>query len=81
MLDHILCKEIFPNIQSKLSLAQLESVSLYIPSLHLTKEADIHLAAASFQVEAESSEIFPWLSLFQNKQFQFLQPLVIYPIF
>lgn len=81
MLDNFLCKEIPPNIQSKLHLAQLETVSLYILSLHLRKDIDIHLTAASFQVEVESSEVFPQPSLFQKKQFQFLQPLFMYPIF
>lgn len=56
MLDNFLCKEIPPNIQSKLHLAQLETVSLYILSLHLRKYIDIHLTAASFQYVIESNK-------------------------
>ncbi|KAK4811045.1 hypothetical protein QYF61_015749 [Mycteria americana] len=61
MLDHPFSKEIFPNIQSKPPLAQLEAISSRPITCYLGEETDPHLSTTSFQA----------------KQPQFPQPLLI----
>ena len=50
MPDHSFCKEIFPNIQSKPPLTQLEAVSSHPITCYLGEETNTHLATTSFQV-------------------------------
>ncbi|KAK4820223.1 hypothetical protein QYF61_021728, partial [Mycteria americana] len=51
VLDNTFGKEIFPNIQSKPPLAQLEAISSCFMACHLGEETDTHLATTSFQVK------------------------------
>lgn len=52
MLDHPLCEEIIPDIQSKLSLAHHEPISSHPDICHLRKETNI-LSTAVFIVVVE----------------------------
>ncbi|KAK4811237.1 hypothetical protein QYF61_022134 [Mycteria americana] len=49
MLDHPFSKEIFPNIQSKPPLTQLEAISSHPITHYLGEETDPHLSTTSFQ--------------------------------
>lgn len=57
MLDNAFYKEIFPNIQSKPSLAQFEAISSYSTIYYPGEEIDLHLAKTSFQVVAGSEKV------------------------
>ncbi|KAK1210848.1 KIF2A protein, partial [Pygoscelis papua] len=70
-------REIFPNIQSKPPLAQLEAISSRPITSYLGEETDPHLATTSFQVAVERDEVSPQPLLLQAKQPQFPQPLLI----
>ena len=59
MLDKPFGEEIFPNIQSKPPLAQLEAVSCCPIACYLGEETDTHLAITSFQVVVESDKVSP----------------------
>jgi len=72
-----LSKEIFPNIQSKPPLMQLEAISSYPIASYLGEETNTHLTTASFQVVVESNTVSPQPPLLQTKQPQFPQPLLI----
>ena len=50
MLDNPFSEEIFPKIQFKLPLAQLQAVSSHPIACYLVKETNTHLATTSFQV-------------------------------
>ncbi|KAK4810580.1 hypothetical protein QYF61_007317, partial [Mycteria americana] len=77
MLDHPFSKEIFPNIQSKPPLAQLEAVSSCPIACYLGEETDPHLPTTSFQVVVESDKVSPQPPFLQAKQPQVPQPLLI----
>jgi len=77
MLDNPFSEEIFPNIQYKPPLAQLEAICSCRMAFYFGEETDTHLATASFQVVAESNEVSPQPPLLQTKQRQFPQPLLI----
>ncbi|KAK4824371.1 hypothetical protein QYF61_014031 [Mycteria americana] len=77
MLDHPFSKEIFPNIQSKPLLMQLEAISSCPITSYLGEETDPHLSTTSFQVTVESDKVSPQPPLLQTKQSQFPQPLLI----
>ncbi|KAK4824899.1 hypothetical protein QYF61_021414 [Mycteria americana] len=77
MLDNPLGEEIFPNIQSKPPLAQLEAISSRPITCYLGEETDPHLSTASFQVAVESDKVSPEPPFLQAKQPQFPQPLLI----
>ena len=77
MLDHTFGEEIFPNIQSKPPLAQLEAVSSCPITCYLEEETDNHLATSSFQVVAENYKVFPDPPFLLTKQPQFPQLLLI----
>ncbi|KAK4826879.1 hypothetical protein QYF61_011998, partial [Mycteria americana] len=49
MLDNPFSEEIFPNIQSKTPLVQLEAFSSCPMAYYLAEETDTHLATTSFQ--------------------------------
>jgi len=50
MPDQSLSKEIFPNIQSKPPLMQLEAISSCPVASYLGEETNTHLTTASFKV-------------------------------
>ncbi|KAK4818698.1 hypothetical protein QYF61_017919 [Mycteria americana] len=77
MLDNPSGEEIFPNIQSKPPLAQLQAISSCPITCYLGEETNPHLATASFQVVAESDEVSPQPPFLQAKQPQVPQPLLI----
>jgi len=70
MPDYSFLEEIFPNIQSKPPLTQLEAISSCPITSYLGEET-------SFQVVVESDKFFPVPSLLQTKQAQFPQPLFL----
>jgi len=55
MPDHYFSKEIFPNIQSKPPLTQLEAISSHPIASYLGEEMDTYLTTTSFQVVVESN--------------------------
>ena len=69
--------KIFPNIQSKPPLAQLEAVSSHLITCYLGKETNAHLATTSFQVVVESNKVPPQPPFLQAKQSQFSQSHLI----
>ncbi|KAK4831253.1 hypothetical protein QYF61_016485 [Mycteria americana] len=77
MLDHTFSKEMFPNIQSKPLLVQLEAISSRSVASYLREETDSHLTTTSFQVVVESNKVSPQPPFLQAKQPQFPQPLLI----
>ncbi|KAF1399548.1 Membrane-associated guanylate kinase, WW and PDZ domain-containing protein 2, partial [Spheniscus mendiculus] len=70
-------KEIFPHVQSKSPLAQLEAISSHPNACYLGEETDPHLATTSFQGVVERDKVFPQPPLLQTKQPQFPQLLLI----
>ncbi|KAK4821623.1 hypothetical protein QYF61_026057 [Mycteria americana] len=77
MLDNPLGEEIFPNIQSKPPLVQLEAISSCPITCYLGEETDPHLSTTSFQAVVESDEVSPQPPFLQAKQPQLPQPLLI----
>ncbi|KAK4812344.1 LOW QUALITY PROTEIN: hypothetical protein QYF61_017121 [Mycteria americana] len=77
MLDNPFSKKIFPNIQSKPFLMQLEAISCRPIASYLGEETETCLATTSFQVVVESDEVSPEPPFLQAKQPQFPQPLPI----
>ncbi|KAK4826124.1 LOW QUALITY PROTEIN: hypothetical protein QYF61_005276 [Mycteria americana] len=77
MLDNPFGEEIFPNIQSKPPLVQLEAISSRPITCYLGEETNAHLATASFQAVVESNKVSPQPPLLQAKQSQLPQPLLI----
>ena len=77
MLDNPFSEEIFPNIQSKPPLVQLEAVSSCPVTCYLGEETDPHLPTTSFQVAVESSKVSPEPPPLQAEQPQFPQLLLI----
>ena len=76
MLDNPFGEEIFPNIQTKPPLVQLEAISSHPITCYLAEETDTHLATTSFQVILESDKVSPEPPFLQAKQPQFPQPLL-----
>jgi len=77
MSDHSFSKEIFPNVQSKPPLMQLEAIASSPIASYLGEETNTCLTAPSFQVVVESSKVPPQPPVLQTKQPQFPQPLLI----
>ncbi|KAK4814188.1 hypothetical protein QYF61_011911 [Mycteria americana] len=77
MFDHPFSKEIFPNIQSKPLLTQLEAISSCPITGYLGEETNTHHTTTSFQVVVESGKVSPQPPFLQTKQSQFPQPLLI----
>ena len=69
-------KDIFPNIQSKPPLTQLEAIAFRPITSYLAEETNPRLTTASFQAVVESDKVPPQ-PLLQTEQSQFLQPLLI----
>ncbi|KAK4821719.1 LOW QUALITY PROTEIN: hypothetical protein QYF61_000262 [Mycteria americana] len=76
MLDNTFGEKIFPDIQSKPPLVQLEAVSSCPITCYLGKGSDPHLATTSFQVVVESNKVSPQPSFLQAKPPQFPQLLL-----
>jgi len=70
MPDHSFSGAIFPNIQSKPPLTQLEAIASHPVASYLGEETNTHLTTTSFQVVVEPP-------LLQTKQPQFPQLLLI----
>jgi len=66
MPDHSFNKEIFPNIQSKPPLTQLEAISSHPIASYLGEETNTCLT--TFQVVVESNKVSHQLPLLQTKQ-------------
>ena len=77
MIDNPFSEDIFPNIQSKPPLAQLEDISSRPITRYLAKETNTHLATTSFQAVVEGNKVSPQPPLLQAKQPQFPQLLLI----
>jgi len=77
MLSHSCSKEIFPTIQFKPPLMQLEAVASRPITSYLGEETNICLTTTSFQVVGESNKVPPQPPLLQNRQPQLLQPLLV----
>ncbi|KAK4817018.1 hypothetical protein QYF61_025938 [Mycteria americana] len=77
MLDNPFGEKIFPSIQSKPPLAQLEAISSHPITCYLGKETNTHLATTSFHVVVESDKVSPQPPSLQTKQPQFPQLLLI----
>jgi len=54
MVDNSLSEEIFPNIQSKAPLTQLEAIASRAIASYLGEETNTDLTTTSFQVAVES---------------------------
>ncbi|KAK4827220.1 hypothetical protein QYF61_015248 [Mycteria americana] len=76
MLDNTFHEEIFPNIQSKPPLVQLEAISSCSMACYLGEETNTHLATTSFQVVVESNKVSPQPPFLQAKQPHFPQTLL-----
>ncbi|KAK4817461.1 LOW QUALITY PROTEIN: hypothetical protein QYF61_015616 [Mycteria americana] len=70
-------KEMFPNIQSKPPLAQLEAISSRPITCYLGEETNTHPTTPSFQAVVESDKVSPQPPLLQAEQPQVPQPLPI----
>jgi len=77
MPDHSFSKEIFPNIQSKPPLTQLEATASCPIASYLGEGTNTCLTTTSFQIVAENNKVSPQPPLLQTKQPQLLQPLLI----
>jgi len=71
--DHSFSKVIFPDIQSKPSLMQLEAISSRPIAGYLGEETDTCLTTTSFHLVAESNKVSPQPPLLQTKQPQYPQ--------
>jgi len=77
VLDNPFSGEIFPNIQSKHPLTQLEVIASHPIASYLGEEVNTCLTTTSFQVVVESEEVSPQPPLLQTEQPQLLQSLPI----
>jgi len=76
MPDHSFSKEIFPNIQSKPLLMQLEAIASHLIASYLGEQTNTCLTITSFQVAVESDKVSPQ-PLLQTEQPQFSQLLLL----
>ena len=77
MPDRSFTKEIFPNIQSKPPLIQLEAISSRPIASYLEEETNTCLTTTSFQVVVESDKVSPEPLFLQTKHPQLPQPLLL----
>jgi len=77
MPDHSFREEMFPDIQSKPLLAQLEAISSHPIIGYLGAETNPHLTTTSCQGAVESEKVSPQPPLLQTEQPQLPQPLLI----
>jgi len=68
---------IFPKVQAKPPLTQLEAISSRPITCYLEKQTNTHLTTTCFQVVVESNKVSPQPSLLQTEQPQQLQLLLI----
>jgi len=59
MPDHSFSKEIFPNIQSKPPLTQLEAIASRPITSYLGEETNTRLTTTSFQAVVENNKVSP----------------------
>ena len=76
MLDNPFGEEIFPFIQSKPPLMQLEAISSRPIASYLGEDTNTCLTTTSFQVTVESNKVSPQPPLLQTKQPQLPQLLL-----
>jgi len=57
VLSHPFCKEVFPDIQPKLTLAQLEAISPCPVTCHQGEETNPTLTAITFQVFEDPAQL------------------------
>ena len=72
VLNNPFCKEVFPDIQPKLTLVQLKAISPHPVSCRQWEETNPALAVSTFQILEESNEVSPQPPFLQTKQPQFL---------
>ena len=77
MSENSFSKEIFPNIQSKPPLPQLDAISSHPITSYLTAETSTHLTTTPFQAVVESGKVSPQPPFLQAKPPQFPQLLLI----
>jgi len=77
MLHNSFSKGIFPNIQSKPPLMQLEAIASHPIAGYLGEESNTCLTTPSCQGAVESDKVPPQPPLFQTEQPQLPQPLLI----
>ena len=77
MSDHSFSTEVFPNIQSKPPLMQLEAIASCPIASYLGEETNTRLATTSFQVVVESYKVPAEPPLLQTKRPQLLQVLLV----
>jgi len=70
-------KEIFPNIEFKPPLMQLQAIASCPITSYLGEETNTHLTTTSCQVVVESNKVSPQPPLLQTKQPQLPQPILI----
>jgi len=75
--DNSLSREMFPNIQSKPPLMQLEAIASRPIAGYLGEETNTCLTTTSFQVVVESNKGPPQPPLLQTEQLQLPQSLLI----
>ena len=75
MLNNPFCKEVFPDIQPKLTLAQLKAISPRPVTCHQCEETGPSLAVSTFQVLKESNKVSSQPPLPQIKQPQLFNAL------
>jgi len=75
-LNDSLSEDIFPNIQSKPPLVQLESIASHPTHSYLGEETNTCLTMTSCQVVVESNKVPPQPPLLQAEQPQLPQPLL-----
>ena len=71
VLNNPFCKDIFPDIQPKPCLVQLEAISPHPVAYHQWEETNSALTVSTFQILEESSKVFPQTPPPQTKQLQF----------
>ena len=77
MLDNTFSEEIFPNIQSKPPLMQLEDIASRPIADYLGEETNTCFTTTSCQVVVESNKVPPQPPLLQTKQPQIPQLLLV----
>ena len=73
VLNNPFCKEVFPDIQPKSPLVQLETISPCPVTCHQWEETNPTLAVNTFQILEDSNNVSPQSPFPQTKQPQFLQ--------
>ena len=80
VVNNPFCKEVLPDIQPKLTLAQLQAISPHPVTCHQWEETNPALTISTFQILEESNEVSPQPSFPHTKQPQILQLLLVWHI-